>query len=212
MSPVIQMKSLLTTFALTLLLIAATIKPAHAQNSPSLEVVTPTENQTVYGSKIPILFNVINFQLVEDTPGTKPQVGQGHILLWLDDQNPTTESATKVAADTFTYSDVAYGNHILVAELVASDNKPLIPSQKVTVNFASAAAPLTEDPKITSSFDKNTALVILVVVALVIVAAWWYTKDEDEETPNKKETKKVASGPKTKITRKTKSNSKKKRS
>jgi hypothetical protein len=192
------MKTLLKTFALFLLLIVATTKSANAQSTPTLEIAAPIANQTMYGAKVPILFNVTNFELIEDSQGTKPKIGQGHILLWLDDQNPTIDSATKVAADTFTYSDVTYGNHTLVAELVTSDNKSLTPPQKITVNFVSAAIPSTEEPKITSSFDKNTALVILVVVALVIIAAWWYTKDEDDETPVKKEAKSAPVKPKTK--------------
>lgn len=204
------MKSFLKIFALFLLLTAATTKPASAQTAPSLEIAAPTANQTMYGAKVPILFTVTNFVLTEDAQGAKPQAGQGHILLWLDDQNPTTESATKVTTDTFTYSDVAYGNHTLVAELVTPDNKSLTPPQKVTVNFISAALPSTEEPKITSSFDKNTALVILVVVALVIIAAWWYTKDEDDETPVKKEIKSTTTKPKTKKTKKVKKSTKKK--
>jgi hypothetical protein len=208
MSPVNQMKTFLKIFALSLFLIASTTKPANAQNVPTLEVAAPTANQTMYSAKVPILFNVTNFELTEETQGAKPLAGQGHILLWLDDQNPTIDSATKVATDTFTYSDVAYGNHTLVAELVTTDNKSLIPPQKTTVNFISAAVPSTEEPKISSSFDKNTAMVILVVVALVIIAAWWYTKDEDDETPVKKEVKNKITKPKT--TKKAKRKTKKK--
>ncbi len=207
MSPVNQMKTFLKTFALFLLIAVTITKSISAQSTPTLAIAAPTASQPAYGSKVPILFTVTNFELTEDAQGAKPKAGQGHILLWLDDQNPTVDSATKVTTDTFTYSDVTYGNHTLTAELVTSDNKSLNPPQKVTVNFVSAAIPQTEEPKITSSFDKNTALVILVVVALVIIAAWWYTKDEDDETPVKKEAKNTTTKPKTK---KAKKSSKKK--
>lgn len=160
-------------------------------NSASLEIVTPTDGQVVYGTKIPILFKVTNFTLV-NKEGAKPTSGEGKILLWLDDQNGNTDSSTKVYEESFTYSDVAYEDHTLKAELVTSDNKSLTPPQSTTIKFTSTTVPDAQEPAISSGFDKNTALVILIVVGLVIVAAWWYTK-EDEDEPAEKVSKPQAS-------------------
>lgn len=165
---------------------------AQAQGLPTLKVLTPQEDQTIYGDKVPILFDVQGFTLTEIQANPVPIAGQGHIHLWLDDQNPTAETATKVAKDEFTFSDVAYGEHTLKAELVSNNHKSLTPSQVLTIKFRNEA--ITTPPSVSgNAFDKNTALVILIVVALVIVAAWWYTKEEDEEIKEEKsETRKTA--------------------
>ncbi|MEK7580769.1 MAG: hypothetical protein AAB512_00655 [Patescibacteria group bacterium] len=178
------MKSLVRIFSLIISL-SLMASPIVAQtNSASLEIVTPTDGQVVYGTKIPILFKVTNFTLV-NKEGAKPTSGEGKILLWLDDQNGNTDSSTKVYEESFTYSDVAYGDHTLKAELVTNDNKSLIPPQSTTIKFTSAVVPDAQEPATSSGFDKNTALVIFIVVGLVIVAAWWYTKDEEEEPVEK---------------------------
>ena len=115
--------------------------PIFGQSStPKFEIITPSENQTVYGTKIP--------------------------------------------QDTYTFPDVAFGEHTLQAELVTNDHKSLKPPQVVSAKFKNEAIPQSEQSQ-TTGFDKKTAAVILVVVALVIVAAWWYTKDEDEEEMEK---------------------------
>ena len=158
-----------------------------AQSStPSLKIVTPSEGQTLYENRVPILLSVENFQLVDYQTNQLPQVGQGHIHLWLDETNPTRESAVKLINDDFTFSDVAYGDHNLRAELVNNDHSSFNPPVVVSVNFKNEPVG-SPSPVSASSFDKNTALVILVVVALVIIAAWWYTKEEEE--PAKSESK-----------------------
>lgn len=171
--------------------ILVTIPTAYAQmgDIPSLKIITPAQDQTIYTNKVPILFAVENFQLVDPQISPTPVPGQGHILIWLDDANPTIDSAVKISQDNFTYSDVPYNQHTLKAELVANNNASLNPPQTITVSFTNApvSSPV---PVAASGFDKKTALVILVVVALVIIAAWWYTKEEDEEEKPKSETKK----------------------
>ena len=187
-----KVKTAIFTTAVASLLIAVSTVSAQAPQTPKLDVLTPQEGQTIYGDKVPILFDVRGFTLTEVQTNPVPVAGQGHIHLWLDDQNPTAESATKVAKDEFTFSDVAYGEHTLKAELITNNHKSLFPPQILTIKFKNEA--ITAPPPVNgSAFDKNTALVILIVVALVIVAAWWYTKEEDEELEEEKsETKKPA--------------------
>lgn len=172
-------RALFATSAFTLLLPSIILAQTPGTN-PALKIVTPSQNQTIYGNRIPILLSAENFQIVDYQQYPRPQAGQGHVHLWLDDPNPTRESAVKLTSDSFTYTDVNFGQHTLRAELVANNHTSLAPPQVITVNFANV--PLTSpSPAAASGFDKNTALVILVVVALVIVAAWWYTKEEEEE-------------------------------
>lgn len=148
--------------------------------TPKLKVITPSEGQTIYGNKIPVLVSVENFEIVDYQLSPSPAPGQGHIHLWLDDNNPTPQSAVKATSDDYTFPDVTPGEHSLRAELVTNNHQSLKPPQVVTAKFKSEAIG-TPTPVATSGFDKNTALIILIVVALVIVAAWWYTKEEDEE-------------------------------
>lgn len=174
--------ALFAASAVTSLLLPSTILAQTASTNPTLTIITPSQDQTIYGGRIPILFSVENFQIVDYQQYPRPQVGQGHIHLWLDDANPTRESAVKLTSDSFTYNDVNFGTHTLKAELVTNNHTSLTPPVVVTVNFRNV--PLTSpSPAAVSGFDKNTALVILVVVALVIVAAWWYTKEEEEPEP-----------------------------
>ncbi len=171
-------KKLLPIASAGILLFAASNVLAQT-NTPSLKIVTPQEGQTIYGNKVPILVSVENFEIIDYQVNKVKTAGQGHVHLWLDDNNPTRESAVKLTKEDFTFSDVPEGNHNLRAELVANDHSSLTPPQVVTVNFKNAPVPQSS-PAAASGFDRNTALVIFVVVALVIAAAWWYTKEEEE--------------------------------
>ncbi len=186
-----NLKKAIAVFALFFLTSNGAVLAQTQNQTPQLKIITPSDGQTIYGDKIPILISIDNFQLTDFKTNLKPVAGQGHIHLWLDDSNPTANTAVKLIEDNYTYSNVANGNHTLHAELVNNDHTSLNPPQTTTVQFKSAAVG-SPNPAIQSSFDKNTALVILVVVSLVIIAAWWYTKEDDEEMESQ-ETKKSSS-------------------
>lgn len=174
------MNKLITAFVVTLVIALSLTTSVLAQaQTPKFQIITPTDDQTIYGNKIPILFSVENFTII-DEQNTKAKAGQGHILLWLDDESKSIDTVTKVTSDAFTFSDVTFGDHTLYAQLVTSDNKPLNPSLDTTVKFKTAELPSSTPPTATT-FDKQTSLVILVIVALVIIAAWWYTREDDLE-------------------------------
>lgn len=197
------MKKLLLALALLSATILSSQTPALAQDSkPTFELLTPKADQTIYGNKVPLLFNVEGLTL---TNSEIQKVGEGRVLVWLDQPSPSRENATRVYENTFIFSDVAYGNHTLTAELVTNDEKSFTPPKTVSVNFKSEILASDEQATISNGFDKTTAVVILTVVALVILAAWWYTKDE-EDTPITETTKKISK--KTKKTTKVKSRKK----
>jgi len=199
------MKKFIATFVVTLVTALSLTTTALAQTqTPKFQIITPTGDQTLYGNKVPILFSVENFTII-DEQGTKAKSDQGHILLWLDDESKSPDSATKVTSDAFTFSDVSFGDHTLYAQLVSSDNKPLNPPLDSTVKFKTAELPSSTPPAATT-FDKKTTLVILVIVALVIIAAWWYTREDDPEEVEGKQASKTKTAKKTvKKTRKSKS-------
>src|SRR3990170_7287167 len=178
------MKKFVFFFTAFLLLALTIVTTASAQTKglPTLNVLTPTEGRTIYGDKVPVLLDAQNFEIVDFANNTKAVAGQGHVHLWLDDEQMTPQSAAKAIEDTFTFSDVPTGDHKLKVELVNNDHTSLKPPVVVEVtSFKTAPVASAVPPEAESGFDKKTALVIFVVVALVIVAAWWYTKDEDEE-------------------------------
>ena len=184
----------------TFLLLALTFIPslsAQTKGVPTLDVLTPSEGQTIYGDKVPVLLDAQNFQIVDFANNTKTVNGQGHVHLWLDDEQMTAQSAAKAIEDTFTFSDVPAGDHKLKVELVANDHSSLKPPVAKEISFKTAPVSSAVPPEAEGGFDKKTALVIFVVVALVIIAAWWYTKDEDEE-----EVKSQSVKPKSKTTKK----------
>ena len=190
------MKKLITIFVVTLVIALSLTTTVLAQaQSTKFQIITPTADQTIYGNRIPILFSLENFTII-DEQSTKAKDGQGHILLWLDDESKSPDSATKVTSDAFTFSDVTFGDHTLYAQLVTSDNKPLNPPLNATVKFKTAELPSSNPPAATS-FDKNTSLVILIIVALVIIAAWWYTREDDLEEVEGKQTSKPKTAKKT---------------
>lgn len=196
-------KFLATAAALSILSVTpafaqAAASPTPVTGAPKIVVITPQPGQTIYGDKIPILFSVTGLQLTDYNTNSYITPGQGHIDVWLDDPNPTKDTAKMVITDNTIYSDVPAGNHTLRAELVNNDHSSLTPPEVVTVSFKTAPVG-SPAPAPSSTFDKNTALIILVVVALVILAAWWYTKDEEDEMPAKEETK---AAPKKKTARK----------
>ena len=198
----------------TFLLLALTIIPAtsaQTKGTPTLDVLTPSEGQTIYGDKVPVLLDAQNFEIVDFANNAKAVAGQGHVHLWLDDEQMTPQSAAKAIEDTFTFSDVPAGDHKLRAELVNNDHTSLKPPVVVEVaSFKTAPVASAVPPEAESGFDKKTALVIFVVVALVIIAAWWYTKDEDEEMEKESKVSKVTKGTKSKVTRKKTTRSRKK--
>ena len=201
------MKNFVSFIAAILLLTITIVTPVTAQTGvlPALNVLTPSDGQTIYGDKVPVLLDAENFEIVDFAKNTKAVSGQGHVHLWLDDEQMTAQSAAKAIEDTFTFSDVPAGDHKLRVELVANDHSSLKPPVAKEISFKTAPVSSAVPPEAESGFDKKTALVIFVVVALVIIAAWWYTKDEDEE-----EVKSQSVKSKSKVTRKKTTRSRKK--
>lgn len=169
--------------AFATLLLSTTIAVAQEPQTPSFDI-TPSEGQIIYGNKVPVLVATENFEIVDYNQNRLKEAGKGHVHLWLDEQNLTVETSVQLTTDIFTYNDVSYGEHTLIAELVASDHAPLIPPVKKTIKFQNQPVS-SPNPAQATGFDKKTGLVILAIVALVIIAAWWYTKDEDEEETEK---------------------------
>lgn len=121
---------------------------------PILAVVSPKNNEQIFGPKITVSFIVKNFIFTDFNIRVKNQKGEGHLNVWLDQQNPKPENAQKIIRATeFTLENIKPGNHQLVLELVNNDQTSLKPLLRETVSFTTLAR--EEIPTITIEIKKD---------------------------------------------------------
>lgn len=155
---------------------------------PILAVISPTNNEQIFGSKVNVSFIVKNFIFTDFEVRTKNQTGEGHLNIWLDENNPNTSNAQKIirAAD-FTLENIKPGNHYLVMELVNNDDTSLKPPTREVISFTTIAQ--KEIPSVTSEVVKDeedkklkkaqrltslSSLLSIVLVTISILAALSY--------------------------------------
>ncbi|MHC1707794.1 MAG: T9SS type A sorting domain-containing protein [Bacteroidales bacterium] len=93
---------------------------------PSINISSPVENATVFGSSVNVVFAVANF--VVGNPGTGID---GHIHYFVDGGNAVMVYNT----NPITINGLTAGNHQVVLQLVDNDHNPLSPNVADTVNF-----------------------------------------------------------------------------
>lgn len=121
---------------------------------PILAVISPTNNEQIFGSKVNVSFIVKNFIFTDFEVRTKNQTGEGHLNVWLDQPDPKPENAQKtIRATEFTLENIKPGNHQLVLELVNNDQTSLKPPLRETVSFTTLAR--EEIPTITIEIKKD---------------------------------------------------------
>lgn len=100
---------------------------------PNLVLELPREGETVTGPNVMVRVKVKNLKL--EPPGLVKQAGVGHIHYYLDDKVQMS------AEQTFTFTGVTSGEHIVRIVLVQKDHTPFSPSveKKVKINVASGA-------------------------------------------------------------------------
>lgn len=107
---------------------------------PILALISPTNNEQIFGSKVTVSFIVKNFVFTDFTVRTKNQTGEGHLNIWLDENNSSYENAQKIIRATdFTLEDIKAGNHQLILELVNNDNTSLKPPVVEVISFTTIA-------------------------------------------------------------------------
>lgn len=104
---------------------------------PKLTIVSPEEGSQILGSKVTVTFVVNNFIFTDYSKRPKKTAGEGHMHVWLDEENPSLENTQKITkATTFTLEDVPQGNHELVLELVNNDHSSFNPAVQQLVIFS----------------------------------------------------------------------------
>lgn len=130
---------------------------AHAAPVPLLKIESPTDGQIIESFVVNLNFTLKNFTLKDFHQLPKNNPNQGHMHIWLDQEERTRENAIMYfKASPYTFADVAAGKHTLVVELVSNDHKSFDPQIIQTIKFetkapaGSEAAPVapTDAPKL----------------------------------------------------------------
>lgn len=171
-------KLLLSFFIFNLLLFATPVRTALA--APLLQLIGPTEGQKIESDTFIVSWRLTDFTLTDFATNPKLKTGQGHLHLWLDDKNPTSETAVKVVSgDAFTFENVKSGPHTLTVELRHNDHSALKPPVKQTVNFESSA-PIFVNPQLPQN---NYTLFLLLIAVILVGALWYFLAPETPATP-----------------------------
>ncbi len=113
--------------ALIVVIVVSLVSSAAAQDQgPSLRILSPEDGATVQGSNVELRIRVTGVEL-----SPRQASNTAYALLRLDDAPPL-----KAYADTFTFRDVAAGNHVVRVELRRSDGSAFQPALRSQVRFA----------------------------------------------------------------------------
>ena len=106
-----------------------------SEQSPSLKIISPSNNELIKNSKITINLKPENFNIVPI--GSPVKDNEGHFHVWLDSEKKVTTDSTII------FENVVSGKHQIVAELVKSDHSSLSPkvTQAIIVNVESDYVP-----------------------------------------------------------------------
>jgi len=121
--------------SIALVTIIAVLCTGCVTNPPELAITSPTDNAVINGSSVTVTVQVMNFNLV-DKLGQANVAGEGHIHYFLDAVPPTEQGQPAITSPgtyvpttntTYTWQNVAIGEHTLGVELVNNDHTPLNP-------------------------------------------------------------------------------------
>ncbi len=131
---------------LPLIVLAVMFLPAIAQQSnpgnASIEITSPTESESLPAGNVTITVDVRDFNLTEKL-GQANVPGEGHLHYYMDvavpktpDQPATTAVGTFVptANTSYTWQNVAAGNHNFSVQLANNDHTPVIPLAFAEIN------------------------------------------------------------------------------
>lgn len=123
---------------------------------PKLTIISPTENQQIFGAKVIVSFIVNNFIFVDFTKRPKNSPGEGHLHLFLDNENTSSESARQfVKATQITLENLPAGSHKLTLELVKNNHSSYKPRVIESVNFTTQQVENTQTPTLNDKFTKE---------------------------------------------------------
>lgn len=92
---------------------------------PGIEIISPKDGGILNSSRIVVLLNISNFNLV--TPDMYPKKGQGHVQVWMDDME------FRGSKNEFVFKNESNGTHVIKAELMISNNTLLPYSNTIRI-------------------------------------------------------------------------------
>jgi len=106
--------------------------------------MSPQNGADVSAKSVTVTISVTNFNIV-DKQGQAAVAGEGHVHYYLDVQPPTTPGQpavppsgsiwATVAATSYTFTNLALGQHTIYVELVNNDHTPLVPPVTASVQI-----------------------------------------------------------------------------
>ena len=103
---------------------------------PVLSIAAPAENSTILGTKTTISFVVGNFTFVDYRQKKTNTPNEGHVLLWIDEQNPTPQNAHILLSQSdLTLDSLPPGAHTLRLEVVQNDSSSYTPKIYSVIHF-----------------------------------------------------------------------------
>ena len=158
---------------LTILLALMLALTSIAAAEPQLNVVSPTEGETILGTTVKVVVKTSDFELIKAVvpvteAGKRPdanQPGKGMVHLTLD----LLPLAILDQGDTYTFTNIPSGEHQLEVELATNDHSLLSPPVVKVVRFrtvAERAMPKT-GAEAASSLDAGLALLVLAIILML---------------------------------------------
>ncbi len=134
------LRVLLLSGLLSLALPLLSLKLAYAAPVPLLKIDGPTDGQVIESFVVDLNFSLKNFTLKDFNQLPKNNPNQGHMHIWLDQDNPTKDNAIMYyKASPYTFADVAAGKHTFIVELVNNDHTSFDPQIIQTIKFETKA-------------------------------------------------------------------------
>lgn len=157
------------------LLFALSVSPVLAQ-SPSLQIISPAEGDTVHGNQVLIKFKADNFTFTDFRGGAVVKPNEGHLHIWLDSGNPVAETALKqISTEPYILDNVPTGSHTVTLELVHSDHTSLSPKVVKNVHFSSVAPqPATTPTEKPGALPPSAQIAIGVAIAIAAILGFAY--------------------------------------
>lgn len=130
---------------LVLVFLVLLVKDSFAAPVPLLKIDQPLDGQVIESYVVDLKFSLKNFTLKDYKTLPKNNPNQGHLHLWLDNENRTQDNARMYFKnDAYTFADVLPGKHTLVVELVNNDHSRFDPQIIQTIKFETQAPPGSE--------------------------------------------------------------------
>lgn len=115
---------------------------------PSLLVAQPEEGAIIFGNKLTVEVIVDNLILTNPDRQGKKQKGEGHLHIWLDEENQTPQNAIWHFTTTeLVLSDIPPSEHTLTVEVVNNDHSSFDPPVRKIINVETLTSQSTIDSK-----------------------------------------------------------------